>query len=262
MAGNGAEAVAAVKQGTYDIIFMDVQMPEMDGFTASLTIRQLEETGALSTEHVPIIAMTAHALHGDRQRCLDAGMDDYVSKPLDPRKVFQAIERWAESAPQITTGELKLLEAQSDFVEMDAPEEPTNPMQTVVAQPDEPAGNMELPLDVESALVRFSEDRDFYYNLLYDYLHSLPLRLAEMRAALENGDSQTLSYLAHNLKGVSANFGAWQLAQLSNRLDNYCQSGDLAEAQALLPEVEAAIGRLITHVDEQVGKGEFVRTGD
>ena len=71
-------------------------MPEMDGFEAAQVIRKLEQEGELAGQHIPIIAMTAHALHGDRQRCMDAGMDDYVSKPLDPRKVFQAIERWAD----------------------------------------------------------------------------------------------------------------------------------------------------------------------
>ena len=84
------------KPDHYDLIFMDVQMPEMDGFEAAQMIRQLEQEGELTGQHTPIIAMTAHALHGDRQRCMDAGMDDYVSKPLDPRKVFQAIERWAD----------------------------------------------------------------------------------------------------------------------------------------------------------------------
>ncbi|MBE0699327.1 MAG: response regulator, partial [Anaerolineaceae bacterium] len=111
LAGNGSEAVDAVKKANYDLVFMDVQMPEMDGFEAAQTIRQLEASGVLKTAHMPIVAMTAHALHGDRQRCMDAGMDDYVSKPLDPRKVFQAIDHWGNaSSVKFDTGELKSVE--------------------------------------------------------------------------------------------------------------------------------------------------------
>jgi len=236
-------------------------MPEMDGFTASQTIRKLEEEGALGASHVPIIAMTAHALHGDRQRCLVAGMDDYVSKPLDPRKFFQAIDRWARASAPITTGELKLLEVQPDPIEKQAPEEPTDPLLVVPQSPDEPVNNPDIPLDVENALFRFGEDRDFYYNLLNEYFHSLPTRLAEMRAALANGDRNTLSYLAHNLKGVSANFGAWQLARLSAQLDDCCQAGDLADGQRLMSEVEMAFERLKTHIDGWVSKEEDTGSG-
>jgi PAS domain S-box-containing protein len=257
---NGIEAVEAAQQATYDIILMDVQMPDMDGFTASRTIRQMEEAGELSTEHVPIIAMTAHALHGDRQRCIDAGMDDYVSKPLDPRKVFQAIERWAGGVPQIPTGTIKLPGGAPG--ETGAPEEPSLPSQPEGKLPDELAGDPDIVLDLKNALVRFSEDRDFYYNLLSDYLRSLPIRLAEMRAALESEDEQALSYIAHNLKGVSANFGAWQLARLSAQLDACCQAGNPTEGRRLLPEIEAAAERLRLHVDGLVSKEPGARLGD
>ena len=251
LVSNGVEAVEAVKRATYDMILMDVQMPEMNGFTASQTIRKLEEEGAPGASHVPIIAMTAHALHGDRQRCLAAGMDDYVSKPIDPRKFFQTIERWARISASIATGERKSLEVQSDPVETGAPEELADSPQADQL-PGELVGNPAVPLDVENSLNRFGEDRDFYYNLLSDYLRSLPTRLAEMRAALESGDGNMLSYLAHNLKGVSANFGAWQVTQLSAQLDDCCQAGDLSDGQRLLSEVEKAVERLKTYVDELV----------
>ncbi len=249
---NGVEAVEAVRRATYDMILMDVQMPEMDGFTASQAIRKLEEEGALEVSHVPIIAMTAHALHGDRQRCLLAGMDDYVAKPLDPRKFFQTIERWARVSAPITTGELKSLDVQPDPVEAGTPEDPTDFSQAEQF-PGEPVSDPTTPLDIEKALNRFGGDQDFYYNLLNDFLRSLPTRLAEMRAALESGDGNMLSYLAHNLKGASANFGAWQMAHLSAQLDACCQAGDLNDGQRLLSEVEMAVERLKTHVDEQAG---------
>jgi HPt (histidine-containing phosphotransfer) domain-containing protein len=99
-------------------------------------------------------------------------------------------------------------------------------------------------LDVDSALVRFSDDRDFYYNLLGDFLLSLTQRLDEMKEALEKEDLQALSYLAHNLKGVSANFSAMQLARLSAALDEECRDGNLAAACSQMAELLLAAERL------------------
>jgi two-component system, sensor histidine kinase and response regulator len=262
VASNGVQTVEAVKQNRYDLVLMDVQMPEMDGFEAAQTIRQLEASGALKSPHMPIIAMTAHALHGDRQRCMDAGMDDYVSKPLDPRKVFQAIDRWGEVAPvQFSTGELKSVENRLAGL---GPEGEASPQPSVsdplgatpVEEKTEPAGNDNYPvLEVESALFRFGEDREFYYNLLSDFLLTLPTRLAEMRVALESGDAKALSYHAHNLKGVSANFSAVQLAHLSADLDELCRRNDLNAAKQCMAELEASAARLAACVKELLGQG-------
>jgi PAS domain S-box-containing protein len=249
LAANGAEAVAEVERKTYDLIFMDVQMPEMDGFEAAQTIRKMEG----EARHTPIIAMTAHALHGDRQRCMDAGMDDYVSKPLDPRKVFQAIERWTQNAARTSSNNEAHLDEPQDVGDQPDVAQPYDNLHDK-AQDDK----IDTPLDVENALNRFSDDRDFYYNLLGDFVRSLPVRLAEMRTALESGNSQSLSYLAHNLKGVSANFSALQLAGLSASLDERCRAGDLDGARSIMSAVEAAAGRLEAQADELMGKGERV----
>jgi two-component system, sensor histidine kinase and response regulator len=257
LANNGVEALEAVKNTNYDLIFMDVQMPEMDGFEAAQSIRQLES----GKRYTPIIAMTAHALQGDRKRCLDAGMDDYVSKPLDPRKVFQAIERWGCHTAQDVNGKDHtggVTESQENsFIIPDAPEDPLFHLASL-----HPELNLDsdLPLDIENALFRFSEDRNFYYNLLGDYVRSLPLRLGEMRAALESENTEALSYLAHNLKGVSANFSAQQLARLSSDLDDCCRAGDMENAQRLLTEIEAAVERVNALVkelpDEEISLGQ------
>jgi CheY-like chemotaxis protein/HPt (histidine-containing phosphotransfer) domain-containing protein len=266
LACNGLEAVKAAKAYHYDLIFMDVQMPEMDGFEAAQAIRKLEQNGEMGRKHTPIIAMTAHALHGDRQRCIDAGMDDYVSKPLDPRKVFQALERWADvfipEASLPLPGEAnpaRLGETQPLVIR---PAKRARVEKSLIGTSFDDSYENDLPLDIENALNRFGDDKDFYYNLLGDFLRSLPMRLEEMRSALANGDTRTLSYLAHNLKGVSANFSAGQLARLTAVLDEHCRVGDLEAARGVMAEVEAAAVRLDTAAADLIGKGGGMKKGE
>src|ERR1700748_246999 len=95
-AGNGREALSIAAAGEYDLVFMDCQMPEMDGYQATGAIRAVEADG---DAHLPVVAMTAHALKGDRERCLAAGMDDYLSKPLRPTDLDAVLERWLGAAP-------------------------------------------------------------------------------------------------------------------------------------------------------------------
>jgi two-component system, sensor histidine kinase and response regulator len=261
MANNGMEAVKSARAYHYDLILMDVQMPEMDGFEAAQAIRKLEQNGEMGRKHTPIIAMTAHALHGDRQRCMDAGMDDYVSKPLDPRKVFQALERWgdvpqSEASLPDETNSAKLGDTQP--VVIHPAKRSRVDIKDLKGPSFEDAYENDVPLDIENALNRFSDDKDFYYNLLGDFLRSLPVRLEEMKTALASGDTRTLSYLAHNLKGVSANFSARQLARLAAVLDEHCRVGDLEAARGLMGEVETAAGRLETAAADLMGKGEEI----
>jgi two-component system sensor histidine kinase/response regulator len=94
---NGIEAIEALKRSAYDLVFMDVQMPEMDGYEATKAIRRMER----ENRYTPIIAMTAHAMKGDREKCLSAGMDDYIAKPLDLPEVVRSIEKWTKSSEDI-----------------------------------------------------------------------------------------------------------------------------------------------------------------
>jgi len=214
VAASGLEALTAAKEKGYDAIFMDVQMPDLDGFEASLQIRAT----AGPNQQTPIIAMTAHVMPGDRQRCLDAGMVDYVSKPIDTRKLFQILERWTSQS----SGEKA---------------SPSGRNAKILPSPD-------AVLDIQSALKRFSDDSNFYQSLLDEFLKDLPGKIDEMKNAYSKGNLKQLAFLAHNLKGVAANFGAGQLYSLAASLDEASKKQDDEAAGLLMPELEMAVDKV------------------
>ncbi|HLF88395.1 MAG TPA: response regulator, partial [Anaerolineales bacterium] len=169
---NGFQALEAFQRGQYNLILMDVQMPEMDGFRATQQIRVQEIEG----QHTPIIAMTAHAMMGDRERCLEAGMDDYISKPIHPEELQEKLNQWVQ--------------IQSDLVKP-APETEN------VASIDET-----LPLDMENALPRFAYNQKLFFDLLREFLHQLEIKIPEIEEAYEKKDHEGLFQLGHYLKGM------------------------------------------------------------
>ena len=111
---NGKEALAALACEHFDLVLMDVQMPEMDGLEATAAIREMEQQ---SGRHIPIIAMTAHAMKGDRERCLDAGMDDYLAKPVDAKALMEVLQRWSPAASQRPTPSIRVNPTTTGFQE-------------------------------------------------------------------------------------------------------------------------------------------------
>ncbi|MGA2112546.1 MAG: PAS domain S-box protein [Anaerolineales bacterium] len=257
---NGAQALEQVQKRHYNAVLMDVQMPEMDGFEATARIRQLEGRAG----HIPIIAMTADALKGDRERCLDSGMDDYVSKPLDPPALMKIIDQWTQPGPEssvraeaATNSEGQDYTARlvtSPFVEADLATEGGlfgEEIQQLVSSLPAPVQDVkqivletELPVDIRSAMVRFEGDRSFFLEMVHQFTEHLADRLLEMKAALEAGDANRLSRHAHNLKGVAANFSAEPLVRLAKELETCGKQEDLAEAPALLSAIQAESERV------------------
>ncbi len=172
--GNGEEAIRALREFSFDLVLMDVQMPVLDGFEATRRIRSGE--AGVSNPRVPIVAMTAHAMQGDRQRCLEAGMDDYVSKPVSKEALVQVLRRWLGGS-----GEAASCERQ--------------PAPAAV-------------WDVESMLHRLGGDLELAVDVLRAYLDDTPQRLADLRDAAERGETQRAKAIAHTVKGASANVGA------------------------------------------------------
>jgi CheY-like chemotaxis protein/HPt (histidine-containing phosphotransfer) domain-containing protein len=229
----GLQALEKVKTNRYGLVLMDVQMPEMDGFEATRRIREWE---LKNNQHIPIIAMTAHAMAGDRERCIDSGMDDYVSKPLEPSVLFSAIDRW------LVRGDTEK-EANSSISE-DNPTiqgaEKIEARSTFVVDPSIET----VPADLEAALYRFNGDREFMKEMCRDFREHLPLRLEELKLELRDGNVNALSRTAHNLKGMSMNFNADVLSQLALELETCGRQDDLTAAPALVARIENEINRL------------------
>jgi len=248
----GAQALEKVQASQYCAVLMDVQMPEMDGLEATRQIRELEK---VTSRHIPIIAMTAHAMQGDRERCLEAGMDDYVSKPLEPKVLFNVLDRWADAVPG---SDEEIAEAVQDYSSPEdifstslddglfgeeAPSasretEGPAPVFQVVSYADIP------PVNFESALDRFDNDRDFMMQMFQEFKDHLPGRLKDIQAALQDNNASRLTRLAHNLKGVSLNFSTDAVADIALRLEEMGRREDLTNAPVLVAQLDAEVRRL------------------
>ena len=210
IAGNGREAVAALERRRFDAVLMDVQMPEMDGFEAAAAIRSRD---AASGTHTPIVAMTAHALKGDRERCLAAGMDAYVSKPLQPQELFSVLESLVPAAADSGLG----------------PARPRTP----------PAA-----FDLAAALERVDGDVELMNELGELFLSECPQRMEEIRQAIIQRDGHRLEQRAHALKGSVGNFGAGEAFEAAGRLERDGREQDWGHAERDWAALEEAIGRL------------------
>ncbi len=185
--GDGAEALAALEQIPYDLVFMDVQMPDMDGFAATAEIRRREAT---TGRRLPVIAMTAHAMEGDRQRCLAAGMDDYVTKPVKAADLLAALERWGTRA----------LEARA-------------------ATPAHGRGAAPVTFDFDRLTEVTDGDENFERVLLDQFVTGIPESVAAVGDAVERSDSEALVHYAHALKGSCLTMGAEALAAAADALE-------------------------------------------
>ena len=210
VAENGKEAVALVGTKEYDIVFMDIQMPEMDGIAATREIRKLEKVGV---DHLPILAMTAHALAGDREKSLDAGMNDHLSKPINPEALCAALGQWLPPE-KCATDAVAVADNQ--------PAPVTKPIILSIAP---------LPgLDIEGGLNRLGGNQEFYLKLLRDFVavdgyRETPTQLLqELRA----GKRDEALYRVHAVRGVAANLCAKELAAAATELERACRTaGDI-----------------------------------
>lgn len=211
---NGRQAISALAQGGFELILMDIQMPEMGGLEATAAIRAGESA---SGTHIPIIALTAHAMAGDREVFLRAGMDGYVTKPLRINELLAAMQAVLPGGA-----------------------ETANP-ETPDIQPA-PA-----PFDREELLARMDGDMALLSRIISMFLTETPKKLVAIRAAIDSGDAARLARLAHALKGSIGNFCSATATSAALRLETLGRQADLSAAPRAFEELEKAI--------EQIGPG-------
>jgi PAS domain S-box-containing protein len=229
---NGLMAVEAMLNKSYTLVLMDVQMPEMDGIEATQNLRMKEPAGKRTT----IIAMTAHAMKGDRERCLAAGMDDYLSKPLEPREFFLTINNWiSKSLPK--TGTL-------DIDNLPQPEQATRL----------PISTSSEPINLAEALPRFGDDMDFFVTMLADFIENIPERILLIEAAIEKNNVQDVTRLAHNLKGASANFSAEGVRSGAAEIELRGHEGVIDNATEILSKIKNEVPKIEEYYKRITGK--------
>jgi two-component system sensor histidine kinase/response regulator len=214
---NGREAVEALDKGRFDLILMDVQMPVMDGLTATREIRNSK----LEIRNIPIIAMTAHAMKGDRERCLEAGMDDYVSKPIKAEEFLAVIEKITHESKDTKE------EAGETSCGLRTDEPPSKDV-----------------FDLAGALEVVGGDRDLFKEISTMFLDGLPGYIGQIGEGVHNTDAALLERAAHSLKGSVGNFGAERAFKAAYRLEVMGREGSLEEAALAFAELQNELGKL------------------
>jgi CheY-like chemotaxis protein len=207
---DGRQALKRLERESFDLVLMDIQMPEVDGFEATAVIRKEE----LSTgKHLPIIAMTANAMEGDRDRCLAAGMDGYIAKPIQPSDLIEAIENLHHTSAA------------------------AEPAASAKCQEQE-------PIDTASALARMGGDVELLKEMIVLFLKDLPVMLTNLRAAVTVGDAKTIEHLSHKLKGSVGNFAARPAIAAAQELEVLGRDSCLSKAEPAYVDLEKEINRL------------------
>lgn len=208
---NGRAALAALERQDYDLVLMDIQMPGMDGLTATQAIRELQSK--VRNPAIPVIAMTAHAMSGDRERCLAAGMNDYLTKPVSGQALAEVLRRWLPAAPETKKAEAR--------------QKRLTPSPTEIFDPAD-------------LLDRMMDDRELACSVLQWFLDDTPKCLGRLREALRQGDVDALGGCAHSLNGLAANAGAPRLRDRAEQLESAATEQKLVQIAALLAQAEDA----------------------
>ncbi len=215
VANNGREALDELERHEFDLVFMDVQMPEMDGLEAT---RRIRSDGRW--ESLPVIAMTAHALDSDRQRCLEAGMNDCLIKPISIDAIEKAGGRWCGQSKACPTVRSEVPEDRADVPET------------------------EKIIDVDKVLLMLGGDRAIFIEALTAFLDNLPRTVDRLQSALRSSDAKQLRMAAHSLKGGASSVGAEPVRALASHLEEMAGAGEISTAVDVIDKLEAEIARM------------------
>jgi CheY-like chemotaxis protein len=255
LVATGAQAITALKRGGYDVVLMDCHMPELDGFDATRRIRQMEASGELphaSRGRVPIIALTANSIRGDREQCLAAGMDDYATKPVDRVELLRLIDLYGHQTPRgrspaAPQAAIKATPSQP------APQPAALTQPTTVAEREEREDKLgrdaPLVLDYDSLLARCSGDETFARTLMLRFRDRLPASCHELSSAVHRGDA-TARKLAHTLKGTAANLGADALRNAVEQIEITIKADRTDDAMTCLEDLDTEMTSCLERLNE------------
>ncbi len=217
---NGQLALDAMRENQFDLVLMDVQMPVLDGFDATAAIRELEQ---LSGKHTPIIAMTAHAMKGDRERCLEAGMDDYVAKPFRPQELFAAVEK----------------------ISPDAESQEPAPGATETPATDNSQESSLTLFDYDRALENVGGGERLLVEMINLFEVECPKQMTAVEAAYEENDTEGVMRSAHTLKSTVGLFAADSAAEAAKRIEYMGRDGMLESFPSAWQDLEQLVGKLM-----------------
>ncbi len=206
IAANGQEVLEQLAQSPYDIILMDCQMPVLDGYAATEELRRREG----QRRHTVVIAMTAHAMAGDREKCLAAGMDDYLSKPVRKEDLEAVLSHW---------------------------------MRSILAS--NPASDADVPIDLDRLHQISDHDSEFELELMQTFVQDVRANLEAARLAIQSGNLPALEHQAHRIKGASANVGARSLQAWADCLERQAQNKVLEGSDSLVANLEDSLAQVI-----------------
>ena len=220
-ANNGTEVLSLLATQAFDLVLMDVQMPEMDGLMATQKIREREKQ---TQSHLPIIAMTAHAMKGDRERCLEAGMDGYVAKPIDRKELEQAIASAVPGSEGARVG------------------------RNTTAEEKNAVPNDAMAWDTKRALEKLGGDEQLLRDVLGLFLEDVPKHMTSLRQAVTQGDTEAVAKIAHSLKGELGYLGISELSRKAGELEEMGRKGDLQYAAGAFAAFETEISAAVASI--------------
>ncbi|MCP3874828.1 MAG: response regulator [Desulfobacteraceae bacterium] len=236
LAENGAQAVSLFKTKQFDLILMDIQMPEMDGYEATKKIREIEKKLSKDFGKVlrtPVIAITAHAMRGYRDKCIQADMDDYLAKPLKKKELISTVEKWI-------------------YPDQDG-NRSTNPKTNTIDKNINSSNlkqSSDLPIDMEKAIIEFENDEEFLNEILYEFLGNVEKQFVSIRAAISVDDFQIIEEQSHAIKGGAANLTAMALSDAASNLEMAGKNQDINNIEEIFGKLEVVYKQFSQYVKQ------------
>jgi len=268
IASNGEEAVQAFKSSSFDAVLMDIQMPKMNGYKATRLIRELPKGAS-----IPIIAMTAHAMKGDEEKCLEAGMNGYVSKPVNQDRMFQTLWRLLGTGKSPSDQPSEWIAPNADEAVMKAGivHEVGSQDQQLCAAGKTVGKEKDLPdklpgIDIGRTLMEMGLNDATLTHILVGFLAANRDTAGKIRQAFSDNDPELMGQLAHSLRGSAANIGAADLSMAAQALEEACYKnsatgGELSDLDGKVATLEAALGQVLASIQSLQEPGSDAAAG-